>query len=137
MNNKITGNHYESELCDRLSDYGFWAHNLAQNQHGQPADVLAVRNNVAYLIDCKDCEDNKFPLSRIEPNQEAAMTLWDLCGNSHAYFALRLTSRVTYMVSFRTLNLLDQLGKKSLSEEEIKCFPTLLQWEMEVSAHEG
>ena len=70
--NKTMGNHFEEELCELLAEQGFWAHNLAQNQVGQPADVLAVRDNIAVLIDCKVCSNNRFPLSRIEPNQEAA-----------------------------------------------------------------
>ena len=45
--NKTMGNHFEEELCELLAEQGFWAHNLAQNQVGQPADVLAVRDNIA------------------------------------------------------------------------------------------
>ena len=52
--NKTMGNHFEEELCELLAEQGFWAHNLAQNQVGQPADVLAVRDNIAVLIDCKE-----------------------------------------------------------------------------------
>lgn len=81
--NKTMGNHFEEELCELLAEQGFWAHNLAQNQVGQPADVLAVRDNIAVLIDCKVCSNNRFPLSRIEPNQEAAMTMWEAQGNEH------------------------------------------------------
>ena len=51
--NRKTGTTFESELCEILSQNGFWAHNLAQNSAGQPADVIAVRNKTAYLIDCK------------------------------------------------------------------------------------
>lgn len=88
--NKTMGNHFEEELCELLAEQGFWAHNLAQNQVGQPADVLAVRDNIAVLIDCKVCSNNRFPLSRIEPNQEAAMTMWEAQGNEHCYFAIDL-----------------------------------------------
>ena len=88
--NKSIGNHFEEVLCNLLSDHGFWAHNMAQNQTGQPADVIAVKNNIPVLIDCKVCSNDRFALSRIEPNQEAAMTLWEMQGNEHCYFALRL-----------------------------------------------
>ena len=50
MSNRKLGNAFEAELCERLSEYGFWAHNMAQNSAGQPADVIAARNKVAYLI---------------------------------------------------------------------------------------
>lgn len=75
MVNKTLGNHFEGELCELLAENGFWAHNLAQNQAGQPADVIAVKNDVAILIDCKVCSNDRFSLSRIEDNQEMAMTL--------------------------------------------------------------
>ena len=74
--NRTVGSQFEEELCGLLAEHGWWAHNMAQNQTGQPADVIAVKNNIAVLIDCKDCENNRFPLSRIECNQEGAMTLW-------------------------------------------------------------
>ena len=56
--NKKLGNTFEAELCEILFEEGFWAHNLAQNQAGQPADVLAARNGRTYLIDCKVCSEN-------------------------------------------------------------------------------
>ena len=46
MSNKKLGNSFEAELCEILSMYGFWAHNLAQNSDGQPADVLASKNGL-------------------------------------------------------------------------------------------
>ncbi len=55
MNNKINGNQFERDFCELLSQYGFWVHNMAQNQSGQPADVIAVRDRLAYIIDCKVC----------------------------------------------------------------------------------
>ena len=83
MNNKTLGNQFEQELCDRLSEYGFWVHCLAMNKAGQPADILAVKNKIAYLIDAKVCSSRGFALSRVEDNQEMAMNLWnelvDLC----------------------------------------------------------
>lgn len=41
--NKKLGNNFETEFCEILSAHGFWVHNLAQNQAGQPADVIAVK----------------------------------------------------------------------------------------------
>ena len=41
-NNKKNGNHFEEEFCELLALHGFWAHNMAQNQVGQPADVIAI-----------------------------------------------------------------------------------------------
>ena len=59
MTNKKLGNSFESVFCEILFQQGFWCHNRAQNQAGQPADVIAVRDGKAYLIDCKFCTNNK------------------------------------------------------------------------------
>lgn len=98
MNNRKMGNSFETELCEILSNYGFWVHPMRQDNSGQPADIIAVRNKVSYLIDAKVCSDNKFPLSRVEENQDLAMELWRECGNGTGWFALKLGSRI-YMVS--------------------------------------
>ena len=85
-NNKKNGNHFEEEFCELLALHGFWAHNMAQNQVGQPADVIAVKNGIPVLIDCKECETNRFPLSRIEGNQEGAIIVkfWCFPNSFHA-----------------------------------------------------
>ena len=119
MVNRINGNRFEAEFCEELADKGYWAHNMAQNQSGQPADIIAVRNQIAYLIDCKDCKNDRFPLSRIEPNQQTAMTMWTLSGNDTGWFALKLTDGNIYMLSYNTLDFLKQSGKASLNKDEI------------------
>lgn len=99
-NNKKIGNDFESKFCEILYGEGFWVHNLAQNSAGQPADVLAVRNGKAYLIDCKVCSTNgNFSLSRIEENQSLSMQLWEECGNEEGWFAILLPEGQIYMVS--------------------------------------
>ena len=72
MNKKI-GNDFEQDLCEKLSEYGFWTHNLTMNKAGQPADIVAVKNKIAYLIDAKVCSNDIFPLSRVEENQDLAI----------------------------------------------------------------
>jgi Holliday junction resolvase len=98
MNNKTLGNNFEQELCEKLSEYGFWTHNLAMNKAGQPADIIAVRNKVAYLIDAKVCSNRGFALSRVEENQELAMTLWNERGNGQGWFALKVPNGDIYML---------------------------------------
>ena len=92
--NKKLGNDFEADLCEILSKHDFWAHNLAQNQAGQPADVIAVKRGHAYLIDCKVCSSHGFPLSRVEENQKLAMSLWKSCGNGEGWFALKLVDEI-------------------------------------------
>ena len=99
MSNKKLGNSFETELCEILSEYGFWCHNLAQNAAGQPADVIAVRNSRAYLIDCKVCSTDKgFTLNRMEENQDLAMALWKDCGNGEGWFAMKLPNGDIFMI---------------------------------------
>ena len=96
--NKKIGNDFELELCELLSQNGFWCHMLNANKAGQPADILAVRNKIAYLIDAKVCSNRGFALSRVEENQELAMTLWDECGNGQGWFALKVPTEEIYMI---------------------------------------
>ena len=102
--NRKTGNSFESELCEKLYRYGFWAHNMAQNKAGQPADVIAARNGKAYLIDAKVCSDGGFKLSRIEENQDLAMTQWNERGNGVGWFAIKINNEV-YMICHHDMTL--------------------------------
>ena len=124
--NRTIGGRFEEELCGLLAEHGWWAHNMAQNQVGQPADVIAVKNNIAVLIDCKVCANDRFALSRIECNQEGAMTLWEARGNAYCYFAMKLTDGTIYMVHFDDLNLLDSFGTKTISD--FSRYETLEEW---------
>lgn len=114
--NRTIGGRFEAELCELLAEYGWWSHCLSQNQVGQPADVIAVKNDIAVLIDCKVCANDKFALSRIEANQEGAMTLWEARGNHECWFAMKLTDGTIYMVHFDDLKQLEQQGVKSISD---------------------
>lgn len=98
QNNKKMGSTFEQELCERLSEYGFWVHVLNANKAGQPADIIAVRNKTAHLIDAKVCSTRGFALSRMEENQELAMELWKECGNGQGWFALKVPTGEIYMI---------------------------------------
>ena len=133
MSNKKLGNSFEQELCEKLAEYGFWTHNLAMNKSGQPADIIAVRNKQAYLIDAKVVSSPRgFALSRVEENQDLAMDLWNERGNGQGWFAFKLPNDEIYMlphftikalmVSQSTLSIADiyQIGK-SLEKWVTKC----------------
>ena len=120
MNNKKIGNRFEQELCDKLYDSGFWSHLLNANKAGQPADIIAVRNKHAHIIDCKVCSDNTFALSRIEENQDTAMDLWRECGNEIGWFALKLDEFSTdiYFISHFVMRVYRK-KQSYLSDKEI------------------
>ena len=118
MNNKTLGNNFEQELCEKLSECGFWVHNLAMNKAGQPADIIAVKNKVAYLIDAKVCSNRGFALSRVEENQELAMTLWNKRGNGQGWFALKVPNGDIYMLPHYCIQAFKQ-SQSTLSFVEI------------------
>ncbi len=109
--NKSMGNSFESSFCEVLSEYGFWCHNMAANASGQPADVIAAKDGNSYLIDCKVCTNGKFPFSRVEENQDLAMSLWEDCGNGQGWFAL-LVDEFIYMIPH---SIITEFRKKQAS----------------------
>ena len=117
MSNKKVGNDFEIEFCEILSKNGFWVHNLAQNQTGQPADVIAVRDGGSFLIDCKVCSTGRFQLKRIEENQQLAMQHWLDMGNDEAWFALKVNDEIL-MIPYRRL-LYAKERKSILNIDEI------------------
>jgi Holliday junction resolvase len=71
---------------------------MAMNKSGQPADIIAVKNQTAYLIDAKVCSSRGFALSRMEENQDLAMEMWKECGNGKGWFALKVPTGEIYMI---------------------------------------
>ena len=96
--NRAVGNAFEQEFSELLYAYGFWCHRLTQDSAGQPADVIAVKNKIAYLIDCKDCSAKGFDLRRVEENQITAMQLWNECGNGQGWFAIKVPTGDIYLL---------------------------------------
>ncbi len=125
--NRAMGNKFEQSLCEILYEHGFWCHNMAQNKAGQPADIIAVRNGKAHLIDAKVCSNNEFPLKRIEENQSLAMELWSDRGNGQGWFALKLNDEV-YMLPYILLKAYSK-SKSTLSESDIReCGLSIERW---------
>ena len=125
MINKKLGNDFEQELCQILADAGYWTHNFASRKNGQPADIIAVKNGKAYLIDAKECTREIFSLNRMEYNQELSMGLWIECGNIDPYFALKARNEI-YMVAYTTVMELIRKGKKQLNLEDMNKYGTRL-----------
>lgn len=117
LNNKRLGNAFEVQFCDALAKHHFWVHFMSQTQAGQPADVIAVKNKKAFLIDCKVCTHNYFLISRIEFNQELAMNLWEhTCGNGTGWLALKMQEQI-YMLAFSKIDLATtRIGLKQIQQ---------------------
>ena len=125
MINKKLGNDFEKELSEILYNAGYWVHLLNQNKNGQPADIIAVKNKKAYLIDAKVCSLEKFAFKRVEENQHLSMQMFIECGNTTPYFALKARNDI-YMLSYKTIRDLIKQGKKQLIFEEINKYSTRL-----------
>lgn len=131
MNNKQAGTALEKEFCEQLAADGFWAHFMGGSKNGQPADIIAVRNEEAYLIDAKDCQNDIFRFSRIENNQDMAMRYWEMCGNNQGLFALN-TSEGIYMLQYGKVQALQCVGVKQLNINDIKYHAeNYLKWRRE------
>lgn len=116
MTNKKLGNDFESDFCQLLFEHGFWVHNMAQNAAGQPADVIAVKDHKALLIDCKVCSSKGFALSRVEDNQNLSMDLWRDRGNGEGWFAIRTMDEAIIMIPHFTVKALSH--EKSIMNRE-------------------
>lgn len=123
--NKKVGNDFEAEFCEILSANGLWVHNMAQNKAGQPADVIAVKDKTAYLIDCKVCAHERFSLSRVEENQHFAMELWNQCGNGEGWFALKVEDEIIMIPHFSMVVL--SYEKSALNLTDIREYGTPLE----------
>ena len=131
MTNKKIGNDFESEFAEILSAYGFWVHQLSQNAAGQPADIIAVRNGKAYLIDCKVCSTDKgFALSRMESNQDFAMELWNECGNGQGWFAIKLPTNDIFMLPHFCIRAVKQMQSYMSPGEIFEMGKPIEKWVM-------
>lgn len=123
VTNKKLGNDFESEFCQLLFDQGFWVHNMAQNAAGQPADVIAVKDHKALLIDCKVCTRKGFALSRVEDNQHLSMDLWRDRGNGEAWFAVKTMEGEIIMIPHFSIKVLSH-EKSSLNFSDLREYGT-------------
>lgn len=127
MSNKAAGTRFEKEFAEILARNWFWVHIFQDNKNGQPCDVIAARDGSAYLFDCKDCQNDKFPLSRVEENQYNAMKLFQLTGNRRGMFAMQFPEAGIYLVDFEVLKKLKDDGVAQIGPDSIHKYGRSLQ----------
>lgn len=88
MVNKVIGNSTEQEFLKILKELRYWCYLTPDKVNGQPCDVIAIRDNVGWLLDVKHCNDNRFDFTRIEPNQLMCFEYNRILGNNNTGFAL-------------------------------------------------
>lgn len=116
VSNKKAGTDFEREFAGLMAARGFWVHMFQDNKNGQPCDVVASRNGITYLFDCKDCKKDYFLLSRMEENQYNAMHLFELTGNGKGKFALRFSNQKIYLIDYDLIRHLQSKGIKQIGE---------------------
>ena len=98
MNNKRLGTEFEREFCELLAARGYWVHFMSPSASGaQPCDIIACKNGTPFLFDCKTCEKNVFPLSRVENNQILAFERFLRTGNKHAFIAVKHDNKIYFI----------------------------------------
>lgn len=116
MNNKKLGNEFETQVCEMLASKGYWVHFIVPDIRGaQPFDIIAVKNGVAYAIDCKTCVADTFNISRLEENQIMAFEKWLRCGNENPVIVVEHDD-VVVCIDYVTLKKLGKVkigGKKN------------------------
>lgn len=129
--NKTEGNRFERELCTFLAQrYGLWVHNMAQSAAGQPADIIAVGRDVAFLIDAKLCETKTFPLRRLEENQMTSMWLWRLHTQNPCGFVIKFKDENCYRwLSYGQAEQYLNQGYTSVDKEHLELFSEFMnEW---------
>lgn len=105
MNNKKLGTQWEKDFCKILSDRGWWVHFINPDNRGaQPFDIIAVKNGIAHVYDCKTCVSNNFSMTRLEDNQIMAFEKWIWCGNAMPSIAV-LHKGKCYIISYLSLKV--------------------------------
>lgn len=75
-----TGLNFEKFFLEYLKNKKIWCYQFPINK-GQPCDIIGVRDNQAYFIECKTSIFDKIPLQRLEENQNSASEYIEFCGN--------------------------------------------------------
>lgn len=96
MNNKTIGNSFEIEYAGILSKNGFWVAYMTpkKNIGSQPCDLIAIKNDISFLVDCKTCKTHLFSLNRVEENQRQAFKKYIKCGNTKYILAIKYNGKI-------------------------------------------
>lgn len=127
----MTGLQFQRHICETLSEHGFWAYETINKQSGQPVDVIAAKNNVPYIVECKVTHKKRFPFDNVADNQIMACKKFTKCGNSESWFAVWFSSHpdeILFVRAEKIIGFVDS-GVASVTYEELRevCEPFLEQ----------
>ena len=101
MSNKKLGSSFEKKFARILSKHGFWAR--LDKGYSQTCDIIAGKDNIIYLFECKTCSKDYFDLNRVEDNQTMSRALFKKCGNSEAWFVFYVSMKDEIYLSKKTI----------------------------------
>ena len=116
MSNKSNGTKFEKELCEMFAKEGMWARlEYPDNDGSQPFDLKVIYRNNIFCFECKDCQNGKFPLDRVEENQKIALNkLQDNLFDFQIYFAFKNKDEIIFLEANDVLYLVDFSEKRTL-----------------------
>ena len=110
MNNKRLGTEFEREVVTLLSKRGYWVHFITPDARGsQPFDIIASKDNIPLVADCKTSVKKWFSISRLEENQIMAFELWLKRGNTKAFIFIKYNEKI-YQIPYRMLKGLQRIN---------------------------
>ena len=110
----------ERRVAETLAANGYWVHRIQDNYNGQPFDMIAIKENKAYCIECKHCVGSVFKFSRIEFNQRNAFYKLQRC-KTDGYIAIQFNNNNEfYLIDYNYLKVLEEHRKHCFTEEELK-----------------
>ena len=107
---QINGKTFEIQLCWWLRKNGYYPEYHEKSASGsQNGDITAIKNNIAYKIECKNLENKSglLTLDRIEANQDLAFKAFKECNNTNMFLAVKWNNSV-YFIHFDLLKFFDK-----------------------------
>ena len=112
---KQVGNKCEKEYLNVLQEHGYWCHLFTNAISGQPCDIVAIKDNVAYLIDVKHCDKDRFEFYRIEANQRSCFEYAMSKGNKNVGFAVYFEAIKEFVyIPYMDIKDFEKKGLKSI-----------------------
>lgn len=121
-NNQKIGKAFEQEWLEHLYSRGMWAHFMNPAPDGsQPFDIIATDDTYGHPIvsafDCKTLSGKRFPLNRVEDNQEMSFKCLNAHGIHNTYFVVK-TDNTIYLFPSQYIFDKKNAGEKSIPLED-------------------
>ena len=126
------GNETEEEVAKFFKKNGFWSYITPKKVSGQPVDIIAIKDNVSWLVDAKHLsikDKSSFPFSRIEANQVDSLTYArNFSGVKNLGFVICLENDYSkfFFLSYDKYLEIEQSGRKSAKISELQDLAELI-----------